>query len=137
MVDAQQLASELAPRAARLVRALARERGSVSRTGVSVLASLRDGGPLRITELAAGEHVTQPAMTALVKRLERRDWVERQSHPSDGRVVMVALTAAGRDALAELSDAAGAALAVRIARLTAEERSTLAAALPVLDKLVT
>jgi DNA-binding MarR family transcriptional regulator len=137
MIDAQQLAGELAPRAARLVRALARERGSVSRTGVSVLASLRDGGPLRITELAANEHVTQPAMTTLVKRLERQGWVERQSHPSDGRVVLVALTPTGRQALAGLTDAASAALAVRIARLTPEQRAALEAALPALDTLLT
>src|SRR5689334_1291032 len=110
-MDDAQLAGEIAPRAARLVRALARERGGVSRTAVSVLASLRDGGPLRITELAANEHVTQPAMTGLVQRLERQGWVERQAHASDGRVVLVALTPAGRAALTDLSSSASAALA--------------------------
>ncbi|HEY7207347.1 MAG TPA: MarR family transcriptional regulator [Gaiellaceae bacterium] len=130
------LAAELAPRISRLVRVLAREQGGASRTQISVLASLRDGGPQRITELARVEHVTQPTMTALVSRLEAEGWVERRSDPEDGRVVQVAITPAGLDDLRRLSEKAVAALADRIAALESSERATLEAALPALDRLV-
>jgi DNA-binding MarR family transcriptional regulator len=134
--ELQELASELAPRAARLVRLLVRERAGASRTQLSVLASLRDGGPQRITDLARGEHVTQPTMTTLVARLDRQGWVERRPDPDDGRVVNVALTRAGRTALRDLGDATASALAKRLAALEPAELAALAAAVPVLDKLI-
>lgn len=45
------------------------------------------------------EGVTQPAVTQLVNRLERRGWVERHTDERDARAVLVALTAAGQAAL--------------------------------------
>jgi DNA-binding PadR family transcriptional regulator len=38
-------------------------------------------------------------MTGMVARLERQGLVERRRDPSDGRVVLVAITGAGRDML--------------------------------------
>ena len=131
-----ELAREFLPRVSRIVRMVSRETSDVSRTQMSVLASLRDAGPLRITELAENEHVTQPAMTALVSRLEERGWAERQKDAADGRVVNVAITPAGRDAVGRLSGAAAEALATRLARLDDGERALLEASLPILDALV-
>ena len=130
------LAGELAPRASRLVRLLIRESAGASRTQLSVLASLRDGGPQRITDLARSEHVSQPTMTVLARRLEERGWVERRPGAEDRRAVNVALTPAGRKALRELADDVAEALARRLADLTSAERAKLEAALPVLDKLI-
>jgi DNA-binding MarR family transcriptional regulator len=129
------LAAELAPRLSRLVR-LVREGQGISRTQLSVLTSLRDSGPQRITALADSEHVTQPAMTTLVSRLEREGWVARRTDSSDRRAVQVALTADGREALAGLTAAAVDALARRIGLLTAAERKRLEASLPLLDRLL-
>ncbi|HZE05778.1 MAG TPA: MarR family transcriptional regulator, partial [Solirubrobacteraceae bacterium] len=77
---------------------LTRSTMSVSRTETGVLRRLSEG-PRRISELAAEEQVTQPAITLLVNRLEERGWVLRAADPSDGRAVLVGLTQAGADAL--------------------------------------
>jgi len=65
---AHELANEFTPRLSKLVRLLARETAGtgMSRTSLSVLATLRDAGTARITELAETEHVAQPSMTTLV-----------------------------------------------------------------------
>jgi DNA-binding MarR family transcriptional regulator len=39
-------------------------------------------------------------MTLLVKRLEEKGWVRRGGLPSDGRVAIISVTAAGRSAYA-------------------------------------
>jgi DNA-binding MarR family transcriptional regulator len=90
------IAEHLARRAAVLVRLLVKQVRSreVSRTELEVLGILKEG-PLRITELTELEGVAQPTMTLLVRRLEDKDWVERERLPHDGRVVMVRLTEAG------------------------------------------
>src|SRR5919109_3216879 len=66
----------------------------ISRTELGVLRCLFER-PRRITELAAREGVTQPAITMLVNRLEERGWVARGSDPNDGRAVLVTLTPDG------------------------------------------
>ncbi|MBX5469371.1 MAG: MarR family transcriptional regulator [Thermoleophilaceae bacterium] len=83
--DSAELAAELAPRLARLFRLLLSQTSELSRTSVSLLATLRDGGPRRITKLAEIERVTQPAMTSLVSRLEERGFVERLRDEGDRR----------------------------------------------------
>jgi DNA-binding MarR family transcriptional regulator len=112
-----------------------RRHGDLSRTAVATLATLRDGGPLRITELAATEAVAQPTMTATVDRLERDGLVTRTTDPGDARAVLVALTDGGRARLERMREARAGALERRLDALDPEERAVLAAALPVLDKL--
>jgi DNA-binding MarR family transcriptional regulator len=107
----------------------------VSRTEVGVLRNLR-ASPQRITELAAQEHVTQPAITLLVNRLTERGWVERVSDPTDGRAVLVSLTPAGQEAFERLRAEYRALLHEEMAALDDEEVETLAAAVGVLDKLI-
>lgn len=107
----------------------------VSRTEVGVLRSLR-AHPRRITELAAEERVTQPAITLLVNRLAERGWVERVSDPSDGRAVLVSLTAAGASVLHQLRAEYRALLHQEMATLADSEVETLAAAVKILDKLI-
>lgn len=107
----------------------------LSRTATSVLAALRDGGPQRVTALAAAEGVAQPTMTNLVVRLERRGLVARGSDPDDARAVRVAITSQGRERLEARRAVRVALLAERLQALDAGEREVLLAALPVLDKL--
>jgi DNA-binding MarR family transcriptional regulator len=68
-------------------------------SAVATLATLDSSGPCRLTELAGREGISQPSMTAMVSRLERQGLVERQRDPSDGRIVLVAMTGAGQDML--------------------------------------
>lgn len=71
----------------------------LSRSEASVLARL-EAGPERITALAELDGLAQPTVTLMVKRLARAGLVGREQSPDDGRVVLVSLTAEGRDALA-------------------------------------
>jgi DNA-binding MarR family transcriptional regulator len=108
----------------------------LSLTSATVLARLHDGGPQRITDLAALELVAQPTMTALVGRLEARGYVERRRGDADRRVVTVALTDAGRQKLADVREARTQFLAGHMAGLSGDERTQLAAALPLLDQII-
>jgi len=107
----------------------------VSRTEVGVLRSL-NAGPRRITELAADERVTQPAITLLVNRLEERGWVRRTADPSDGRAVLVSLTPVGEAVFEQLRAEYRALLHEEMAMLDDSEVAALAAAVEILDKLI-
>jgi DNA-binding MarR family transcriptional regulator len=66
-----------------------------------VLTVLRRAGePFELTagELSALTHVTSGTMTSRLDRLTQRKLVTRHADPSDGRLVRVRLTAAGRQA---------------------------------------
>ena len=108
----------------------------MSRTATSVLATLRDTGPRRITELAEAEAVAQPTVTTLVGRLERDGLVRRRSDPDDARGVRVHLTDEGLVRLQAMRAARTALLERRLERLTDDERAALGAALPLLDRLM-
>jgi DNA-binding MarR family transcriptional regulator len=93
------VASTLLGRAARLTRLVMRSGAhEISRTEVGVLATLEEG-PRRITQLAMTEALAQPTVTQLIDKLEGRDLVSRSRSDEDGRVVLVAITAAGAEAL--------------------------------------
>jgi DNA-binding MarR family transcriptional regulator len=131
-----EIAEALPQRSAALSRLfLTRTSVCVSRTEVGVLRVLR-GGPRRITELATEERVTQPAITLLVNRLTERGWVERIPDPSDGRAVLVSLTAAGGEVFERLRAEYRALLHEEMVSLEDGEIDTLAAAVGILDKLI-
>src|SRR6185312_1338742 len=97
-----EIAESLPQRSAALSRLfLTRTSVCVSRTEVGVLRVLRSG-PRRITELAAEERVTQPAITLLVNRLTERGLVQRIPDLTDRRAVLVSLTAAGDEVFERL-----------------------------------
>lgn len=113
---------------------LAHTDSDLSRTGASVLNTLRDG-PRRITELAASQSVAQPTMTVAVQRLEARGLVVRERADDDRRATNVVLTDAGRAKLAGRHAARAAALQARLAALDDDELAALEAALPALASL--
>jgi len=132
-----EIAEALPQRTAALSRLfLTRTSVCVSRTEVGVLRKLNDDGPRRITELAADERVTQPAITLLVNRLAERGWVERVPDPSDGRAVLVSLTPVGEGVFEQLRAEYRALLHEEMAMLDDSEVAALAAAVDILDKLI-
>jgi DNA-binding MarR family transcriptional regulator len=135
-MNSADLAPEIEQVLARLLVGLFRaDSGELSRTAASVLARVRDEGPQRVGDLAHSESVAQPSMTTLVARLVGRGLVTRDADPEDARAVRVALTGVGRDALARRSARRATAMQARLEQLSATERRTLAAALPVLERL--
>ena len=107
----------------------------LSLTAAATLAGIERFGPQRLTALAAREGVTQPAMTQLISRLEDAGLVRRESHPDDGRVVLVVITDEGRATLARRRDTRAARLAVILAQLSPEHLAALGAARGALDAL--
>ena len=102
---------------------------------LSILLTLLDSGPIRMTELAARERVRTPTTTVAIRRLEKLGLVKRARDPSDMRAVLVEVTPEGlvqhRDAL----DTRRAYLASILSNLSDDERSNLIKALQPLEHL--
>ncbi|MEU4507208.1 MULTISPECIES: MarR family transcriptional regulator [Streptomyces] len=107
----------------------------MSLTSAATLATLDRTGPRRITDLAAVEGVTQPAMTALVRVMEESGLVERRGDASDKRVTLVCLTEAGASYARTRRQAGVHAFERLIGELTGDEVEALMAALPALKHL--
>ncbi len=114
------------------VRRIPRE---LSLTSASTLATLERAGPRRITDLAAIEGVTQPAMTVLVRVLEQSGLIERRGDPTDKRVALVAVTEAGATYVQARRRAGADAFVRLIDELPADEIAALVAAIPALEHL--
>jgi DNA-binding MarR family transcriptional regulator len=135
-VQTPTLASELRFVIGKLVRRLRAERGDLSLTHVAVLARLDREGPCSVSDLAAAEHVRPQSMAQTVGDLEGEGFVARRPDPADGRRALVSLTGAGSTRLNEDRQRREGWLALALAQeLSAEERRTLAAALPLLRRI--
>ncbi|HEU5268695.1 MAG TPA: MarR family transcriptional regulator [Jatrophihabitans sp.] len=107
----------------------------LSATSVTTLDTLSQDGPLRISDLAVREGVSQPGMTTLINRLAGEGLAERFADPTDGRASLVRITAAGREVLADRHRARTEAILTDVQRLSAEHRADLAAALDAMNRL--
>lgn len=120
------LLSELVDTTARLSRIAALETGDTTSPATwRTLGALEGSGPVRIGELAAATHVTQPTMTGLVTSLVASGWVQRVADPTDARAGLVAITEAGLDAVEDWRMRAGTAMAPYLAELSDDERDAL------------
>jgi DNA-binding MarR family transcriptional regulator len=108
----------------------------LSFTTLSVLHTLSLKSPMRLTELAANEQITQPAITQLVSRLERDGMVERHSDPGDGRVVLVHITEQGVQIINSRRLERIAHLSKFFEGLTPEDKTAIQHAIPSLRHLV-
>ena len=114
-----------------------RRRGQeLSLTATLTLATLERTGPRRLTDLAVNEGVTQPSMTAVVTQLEDLGLAERRRDPGDGRVVLVAITRAGKQYLRSMRRAGASVFTALIDKLPEEDVAALSAALPALRHLL-
>jgi DNA-binding MarR family transcriptional regulator len=109
---------------------------AVSSSTITTLDSLEVHGPLRISDLAEREAVSQPGMTSLVNRLEAAGQAERVSDPTDGRAALVRITEAGRALLAQRHAARALMLERELERLDGADRAVLAAAVPAIRRLI-
>ncbi len=131
-----EIAEGLPVRAATLSRLFLSRAGlGVSRTEAGVLQALA-AQPRRITELAAREGVTQPAITLLVNRLEDRGWLRRVPDAADRRAVLVELSEEGGRMFDRLRAEYRALLHEEMATLPVRDVRTLARAIEILDRLI-
>jgi DNA-binding MarR family transcriptional regulator len=120
----------------RLARALRRSSSvGLGHGTLSALATVVHGGPLRIGDLAAREGVSAPTMTRIVTVLVGEGYAVRQPDPDDGRVWLVRATEQGEQVITEVRSVRSQALLERMARLPADQRAALLAALPALEAL--
>lgn len=109
--------------------------GDLTLAQLSILLTLLDQGPMRMTELAAHERVRTPTTTVAIRRLEKLGLVKRSRDPSDLRAVLVEITPEGlsqhRDALASRQ----AHLAELLAKLSCDELAALTKALAPLERI--
>lgn len=113
-----------------------REPVDLSKSALSALSRLDLLGPLRITDFAAREGLTQPGMTTLVNRLVEGGLAERRADPDDGRAVLVALTDDGLARLTDYRVSRTSLIRARLERLDPDSRSALAKAVPALHRFV-
>jgi len=130
------LASGLAGSVVRLSRRLRQERDTdLTATQLSALGSIRRLGPLTVGALAAHERVRPPSMTRTINCLAELGMVRRDPHPTDGRLVVVTLSAAGDVLLDAERRRRDAWLARRLRELSPADRDLLRRAAPLLERL--
>jgi len=130
-------ASRLRVAVARIDRLLSREvlGGDLTRTQLSVLASLVREGEKRLSALGEREGLNPTMLSRVVAALERSGWVERTPDPDDGRAALVSATAAGRALHARLRRERSALVEQWLVGLDHDAAGRLAAALPLLEGL--
>lgn len=108
----------------------------VTPSQLAVLSTIVRNGPLTISQIAEHEHVKPPSISKIVGTLEDLGFVERQTDPSDRRCAFIALTPAGQAYLDEVRAAGRTWLATRLGELDESEHRAIAAAMPVLERLL-
>ena len=132
-----QLAADLRLVVARLGRRLRQQgAGGLSPSQLSILSTLEGSGPIHMGELAKREAVAPPTITRIVTFLTEAGLVSRTADPDDARSAVVGVTAKGRKVLTEVRSERTALLVERLADLDDDEVATLAAALPLLERMV-
>jgi DNA-binding MarR family transcriptional regulator len=132
-----EIAARLRLAVVRTARRLRQEAGTgLSPSLTAALATIEAGGPLTPSELAEREAIKRPAATRIVARLEEEGLVARATDPSDGRVTLIATTAAGRELLGRVRKRKNAYLARRMRDLPAEDLVALERAASVLERLL-
>ncbi len=109
--------------------------GDLTLAQLSILVTLLDQGPIRMTDLAAHERVRTPTTTVAIRRLEKIGLVKRSRDPSDLRAVLVDITPRGRAVHGESLANRRAALAAMLSQLPAPDLKTLMEALAPLERL--
>jgi DNA-binding MarR family transcriptional regulator len=90
-----------------------------------VLATLHDGEPLTISQLAHEVLSKQPTVTKLVQRMGEQGWVALQADPADQRRTLVVATPAGKRLVRPLVDKARAHETAMLRTLAASEKVAL------------
>lgn len=112
------------------------EHRTLSLGKVGILTHLERDGSLSATDLASRERISHQAVATAVRELEELGLVSRSPDPADGRRMLVTLTGQGRRRL-HLERTAGQDWLVRAVteHLDDDERATLAATVPLLNRL--
>ena len=134
--DTAELAFDLRDALGPIYRRLIAEK-SLSIGQSRALNRLANDGPATSSALAASEFITPQSMAVIVADLERAGRVSRSSDPTDGRRMIIEITAVGREAVDADRHATNTWLAAAVASLDDDDRVALAGAVDVLRKMAT
>jgi DNA-binding MarR family transcriptional regulator len=109
--------------------------GALSFPETAALGRLDRGGPATAADLARQEQISPQSMGATLGELEARGLVKRQPDPTDGRRIMLSISAAGRRELNRRRHARVEQLAQGLAEFTDAELKQLAVAAPLIERL--
>jgi DNA-binding MarR family transcriptional regulator len=128
--------AELMAAMGQLIRRLRAEAksGEISWSQMAIMARL-DGSPLTTADLARAENMKPQSMGAALAQMEEEGLVKRQAHPTDGRQILFALTAAGIEGRYRSRLAKREWMLASIARLDRGDQQKLLAAIPVIKRL--
>ncbi len=102
----------------------------------SALARLDRGGATTSSDLARLEQISPQSMGATLAALEARGLAERRPDPGDGRRIVISITEAGRQVLADRRDQRTQRLALALtAGFSEAEIHQLSIATPLLERL--
>ncbi|MFE3188937.1 MarR family winged helix-turn-helix transcriptional regulator [Nocardia sp. NPDC059240] len=136
--DIRALAGELSLAVVRLTRHLRGRRADaqISLTQLSALATLNREGAMTPGSLAAKERVQPPSMTRVIASLSELDLVERNPHPTDGRQIIVSLSAAGRALIQDENQAREAWMTDQLSSLSVDQVKVLTEAVGIMKQIV-
>jgi DNA-binding MarR family transcriptional regulator len=102
---------------------------------IGALARLDQRGPMTTADLARVEAMKPQSMGSVLASLEQEGLVHRQTHPTDGRQVLFALTEKGTEERRQRRIAKRDWLLTATARLEPAELQTLVAAIPLIRRI--
>ncbi len=92
----------------------------------ALLSQLVDRGTVSMTEVSAKLHITKPAVTSLVDRLEKGKFLKRLPHPTDRRVSLLEIQPKGERIVRKTQSQAVSFLLKTLDQLNALERKAVA-----------
>lgn len=101
-----------------------------------LLSLVQELGPVRIGELAAADHCSQPTMSTQVQRLETEGWLQRSVDPDDSRASLISLTSSGQRTLDRAREARRAVVEPILQNLDATDRARLRDAVDVIERIL-
>ncbi|WP_018602580.1 MarR family winged helix-turn-helix transcriptional regulator [Mycobacterium sp. 155] len=102
---------------------------------MAALSRLDRGGPATGADLARQEQISPQSMGATIGELEARGFITRQPDPTDGRRILLSISASGRREVNRRRDARVEQLTAGLADFTDAEVAQLAAAVPLIERL--
>ena len=109
--------------------------GDLTLAQLSILMTLQERGPMRMTTLAARQRVRTPTTTVAIRRLEKLGLVDRSRDPTDLRAVVVRITPHGHAMRCNALASRHVQFAAMLATLSPEDRASLNKVLSPLDRL--
>jgi DNA-binding MarR family transcriptional regulator len=122
----------------RMARVFSREveTGGMTRTQLSILASVVRRGPIGLGELAEIEGINPTMLSRIVGKLDQAGLIERSPDEADRRAARVTATREGRTVHARLLADRAQLLSDAVSRLSPDEAAKLFGALEAMESLV-